>query len=341
MKTAFLVLLCVLVALTTVTDARRKKRSARLRLKASPRVVAAGISEELTLDCRPPGSVDDVLWAFLLIVDFENVNGTISHLAQQTSETQIIDETNRTTAEGYNQMSQDDELSFLTVTVEDPSEEDEGVYSCRFIYLDLDYQVKTLSASVNVTVKVVPEGVEYIPPPPVSEGCDCDAIWDEINNIKSTLAEDNARLRTEVQGHDDSCRVSFAARFQKRSGYTLQSEAPVVFDAIISNKGSAYNTNNGEFIAPCAGQYFFALTVRSFQTMDSGYVEGIIMRDGKPEARTSVFLDHDGDNYQSASTDVVLTLAQGEKVNVQLRTTSSGEFVGEDYTIFSGFFLYP
>ena len=60
-----------------------------------------------------------------------------------------------------------------------------------------------------------------------------------------------------------------------------------------------------------------------------------------PQARTSVLTDHHSQNTQSASQDVVLTLTKGEKVNVHLMSTSMGVITGEDFSIFSGFFLHP
>lgn len=59
------------------------------------------------------------------------------------------------------------------------------------------------------------------------------------------------------------------------------------------------------------------------------------------QVRTSVFIDTAIDNYQSASNGVVLTLKKGQEVKVVVDTTSAGEFVGAEYSVFSGFFLFP
>lgn len=344
MRAALVCLLCALVAAVVIAEDP-------LDLKATPRVVAIGISEDLTIDCRPPDSLDDVMFAFLVLVDHEDVNGTITHIAQQSTLTKLLVEDNRTSAKGHTQEEGSDAPSHLTVTIQEPMEEDEGIYTCKFVYLSTEYEVNSMVASINVSVQEVPMAEPYIVPPvlqPVvaaAPGCDCnkiDEIWDEINILKETLLVDNTALKTQFASLDDSCKVSFSARIGQERGYLFKTEEPIVFDAIISNRGGAYSASTGEFEAPCAGQYSFALAVRSFQNMDSGVVEAIIQRDGKPEARTAVFNDFNTDHYESASTSVVLTLAKGDKVNVILHTTSNmGEILGDEYTIFSGMFVSP
>lgn len=106
-------------------------------------------------------------------------------------------------------------------------------------------------------------------------------------------------------------------------------------------QGGAYSNETGEFTAPCAGQYSFLLSMRTHQQDDSGYVEGVIEHNGKPMARTSVFTETNQDHYEQATNGVVLTLAEGDKVQVRIQTTSAGQFYGDDWTVFSGFYISP
>ncbi|CAG5114793.1 unnamed protein product, partial [Candidula unifasciata] len=171
----------------------------------------------------------------------------------------------------------------------------------------------------------------------LASDCGCHDVWVEIDKLKGYIRRglkqnaDNKDYNTFFFISIEKCRVSFSARFAKRNGYAIRDE----------EIGGAYDSSTGVFSAPCDGQYFVTASLRSHQAMDSGYVEGVIAVDKEPKARTSVFIDAPVDNIQSATNGVVLTLRSGQKVAVVVKTTSSGEIIGEDYSVFSGFFLFP
>ncbi|KAK3783851.1 hypothetical protein RRG08_031692 [Elysia crispata] len=242
---------------------------------------------------------------------------------------------NRTQAEA-NLKSPDggDSSTFLTVKILEPVESDSGTYECQILYLDNDKDIQNVVSSATVNVTAVP------PPnfvPQTSDSCECEDIMSEIDAIKASLASGGpgaAPTSTE-------CQVSFSAQFQSRNGYLIEDDATAVFDSTTSNKGGAYDTSTGEFTAPCAGQYFFTVVMRSHQDMDAGYVDAVLKVDDSEMARTSVFTDSAISNMQQATTGSIVTLTEGQKVKVVIQTTSSGELIGTEYSVFSGFYVSP
>ncbi|BFZ14036.1 hypothetical protein BsWGS_17075 [Bradybaena similaris] len=331
----YLALLLIAAVSTSLSEARNRRSVGSMTLRATPRVAVLGLTDGIRLDCRPAPTVKNVLMAVLIHLERLDVNGTVLIASQRINTLEIPDE-NRTTADGYLQTDKHDKESFLTVNIKSPTLEDDGVYQCRFAFIDVDWGVHTLGAKVNVTVTELPPP-HYTP----ASDCDCDNVWTEIEKLKAALAARPEQTVQPAGSVNEKCRVSFSARFASRHGNEIRAGKAAIFNDVISSKGGAYDTSTGAFSAPCDGQYFFTLTLRSHQARDSGYVDGVIAVDNEPKARTSVFIDAPLDNYQTATNGVVLNLKSGQKVTVLVKATSSGEFVGEEYSVFSGFYLFP
>lgn len=335
----FLAVLLFAALTTPLSDARSRRSVGSLTVRSTPRIAVEGLTEDIRLDCRPTLTVQNVLMAVLIHLERLDENGTTSLVASQRINNLMVADNNRTTADGYLQLDSTDKESFLTVYISKPTLEDDGIYQCRFAFIDDALAVHMLGSKVNVTVKELPPP-DYIP----AVDCGCPDVWIEIDKLKAALEARPTQVTEAVQpvpALDEKCRVSFSAGFAKRNGYEIRDETIAIFDHVISNKGEAYDSSTGVFLAPCDGQYFVTVSLRTQQTMDSGYVEGVIVVDNEPKARTSVFIDAPVDNIQSAANGVVLTLKSGQKVAVVVKTTSSGEIIGEDYSVFSGFFLFP
>ncbi|XP_059141540.1 uncharacterized protein LOC131929392 [Physella acuta] len=335
---------CLVAVLTILAavDVRCRPQKAEIRLRNLART-----SDLIELQCSIEGKIDDFRRAMGLTL-FKV--GSLEDLAYAYPNSEAEGPNNRTSVKG--QLS--GTSGYLSVLIAEIDEEDEGEYTCIFEYKDRSNKAQELNSTINITYEPTMAAVTAF------NSCDCDAFQDAITIIRGEingLTEKNKQLtsrieRLESKGPtvhvgtgletiDDTCRVSFTARFETRKGYVILGEQTAQFDSVVSNKGDAYDTTTGTFTAPCNGQYFFSVTLRSHQDLDSGYVDGVIQVDGVEKARTSVYINAPIENYQSATNGVVLTLEKGQKVNVLIKTTSSGEFVGEGYSTFSGFYISP
>lgn len=354
---SLLALVCGLVALGVANAL--PKPAPGVTLTASSSEVYAGVNDELTLDCRAEG-LDDVHMDMIMALFHDDTNGTITPIAKQiVGNTILIVENNSTSAVGDSKGLQDANESYLTVTIADPEVADGGVYSCNFEYFTDEFGRQEYSSSVNVSVIVVPENVTLVFDVPEEENvtcCCCAELKAEIAEMRATLMSENIMLKEHLADRHEhkaaaaaapvaagECTASFAARFTGKDGdqYGPQffQNMPVVFDNVINNRGDAFSGMDGTFVAPCTGQYFFTLALRSYQSYDTGSVEGVITKNGEPQARTYVYYNHDSDNYASSSTAVTLTLEVGDKVGVALETTSTGYLGAAEYSVFSGFYL--
>lgn len=224
---------------------------------------------------------------------------------------------------------------------DDPETVKEATFRCRFGYLNMEHDFQFHLVHDNVTVSLI-EPAEPTPPPLLALGdCACDQVWAEVKSLRETLIAQNVALKKQLTAYDDACRVSFTAKLKEAKNTGFHSNRHVKFDAVISNKGEAYNVTTGSFEAPCSGQYYFRVSLRTQQEFDSGHVDAAIEVDDVEVARTSVFTSDRVDHYEQASNGLVLTLTQGAQVRVRIQTNSQGRIYGDGYSIFSGFFISP
>ncbi|XP_060579687.1 cerebellin-4-like isoform X2 [Ruditapes philippinarum] len=128
------------------------------------------------------------------------------------------------------------------------------------------------------------------------------------------------------------------AFFAKRNAHLQHASAhqTVIFDAIVTNLGNAYNSSAGVFVAPVAGTYVFSTTLISinFQSAHAQFaVNGA--------AITNMYVSQ-GDattGDDTTSQTIVLQLQKGDDVSIQNKDPDRG-FHGISHSIFSGFLLY-
>lgn len=310
-----------------------------LQFFAEPSNVVNDTTDSLEITCKAPGILADVNLIILMQVDQVDGNKSTTIASRRMGSkdgTVVLVEDERKTAEGE---LNGGKTAYITVTIASPVKEDTGVYRCRFAYLDMSvFKFNLLEETVNVTFT---EPDEPTPEPVAVGDCSCDQVWVEVKNLRETLIAENTELKNQLMSYDDSCRVSFTAKLEGRLGPQFRSNGLVVFDTVTSNKGEAYDGEKGIFTAPCNGQYFIRLTMRTHQTLDAGYVDGALEVNGDEVARTSVFTEDQRDHYEQASNGLVLTLKKGDEVQVRVQTNSGGRIFGDVFSFFTGFFISP
>ncbi|KAK3097904.1 hypothetical protein FSP39_014297 [Pinctada imbricata] len=105
----------------------------------------------------------------------------------------------------------------------------------------------------------------------------------------------------------------------------------IKYDKVLTNKGSAYNTNTGIFTCPTTGTYVFTWSTMS--GVYSNICDATIYHNGNGLLLSSS--NEGGGSYEEvASNTLVLTMAVGDRVWIQ---TGTGTFCnGYPWTGFSG-----
>ena len=125
--------------------------------------------------------------------------------------------------------------------------------------------------------------------------------------------------------------IAFFAKLSKDFKNANQNQT-IVFDQVITNKGSGYHSSHGIFTCTTPGLYVFSTTLLT----NSPYAQAKLM---KNEARIEVL--NVGGHWEQASHTVVIDLEAGDLVSIESETSSAQvEFSGFDYSSFSGFLLY-
>ncbi|KAM3590109.1 uncharacterized protein V6R79_003983 [Siganus canaliculatus] len=110
----------------------------------------------------------------------------------------------------------------------------------------------------------------------------------------------------------------------------------LIFQRIFSNMGSGYDQNTGIFTAPVNGVYFFSFSTYGYNTHVTG---AILMRNGVRQVSTYDSPSTDGSD--SSGNAVVLQLAAGDKVHVELWDDGRVFDNLNGHTTFSGFLVFP
>ena len=115
----------------------------------------------------------------------------------------------------------------------------------------------------------------------------------------------------------ESSKVCFTAHLSSPVGslnnkYSYSSRT-VVYDRVVTNKGSAYNTADGVFTAPRAGTYIF---IWNGQTGGENFCYLYLYKNGN-SVNLAAFSDSRHSVYDGGSMSVVLELAPGDRVWVR------------------------
>ncbi|XP_037614187.1 complement C1q-like protein 4 [Sebastes umbrosus] len=110
----------------------------------------------------------------------------------------------------------------------------------------------------------------------------------------------------------------------------------LIFKRVFSNTGNGYDQNTGIFTAPVNGLYFFSFSTYGYNTHVMG---AILMKDGVRQIST--YDNPSADGSDSSSNAVVLQLAAGDKVYMELWDNGRVFDNLNGQTTFSGFLVFP
>uniref|UniRef100_UPI003AAFF27E cerebellin-1-like n=1 Tax=Centroberyx gerrardi TaxID=166262 RepID=UPI003AAFF27E len=110
----------------------------------------------------------------------------------------------------------------------------------------------------------------------------------------------------------------------------------LVFKQVFSNTGNGYDQNTGIFTAPVNGLYYFSFSTYGYNTHLMG---AILMKNGIRQVST--YEDRSADGSDSSSNAVILQLADGDEVYMELWENARVFDNLNGHTTFSGFLLFP
>ena len=118
---------------------------------------------------------------------------------------------------------------------------------------------------------------------------------------------------------------------------SLETQQTIIFDNVVTNLGSGYDGQDGQFTVPRAGLYFFATSLMAFP---NHYIHAEVVHNGKNVAY--VFAANSatslGDDTGTAVMNLVLQA--GDKVWVRHRSDpGSAAYLESPYSTFSGFLI--
>uniref|UniRef100_A0A8C5BYZ6 C1q domain-containing protein n=2 Tax=Gadus morhua TaxID=8049 RepID=A0A8C5BYZ6_GADMO len=113
-------------------------------------------------------------------------------------------------------------------------------------------------------------------------------------------------------------------------------ETTLVFTKTLTNVGQAYNQTTGIFRAPLRGLYCFLFTVADFL---KGY-RGVYLYRNEERVLFSLELNGHG-GYASSSAATPLLLEAGETVSLRLPGSYRLYDDNRNFSLFSGFLLFP
>lgn len=140
------------------------------------------------------------------------------------------------------------------------------------------------------------------------------------------------------EGITDSAIVksAFTAAVTQTIRASRNSDKIIVYDVVITNIGGNFDGDTGIFTAPANGAYVFMMNIHRAAVTKSPYVK--LMKEGEMQVATYDYGTSDA--YDTASNSIILELAEGEQVWLQLDQGNEINSNSNKYTTFSGYLLF-
>ncbi|KAK2826844.1 hypothetical protein Q5P01_021058 [Channa striata] len=155
--------------------------------------------------------------------------------------------------------------------------------------------------------------------------------------VSVRLNETNQRLQEVTNTDSGELKVAFSAGLTDSGSIgPFDKETTLIFSKTITDVGQAYNQSAGVFTAPIRGLYFFSFTAADYL---KGYMGLYLYRNNQPITFNLDLNDHGG--YTSTSNSVALQLEVGDRVRLSLPATYRLYDDSRNFSIFSGFLIFP
>ncbi|XP_047194913.1 complement C1q-like protein 4 isoform X1 [Hippoglossus stenolepis] len=188
--------------------------------------------------------------------------------------------------------------------------------------------LEALEARLNATVDEL-----------TGQKADMDKLKEENKDLQTRLNASEMEIdKLKQSGGKAAPQIAFSASLSN-SGEIYSgpcTDKSLIFKRVFSNTGDAYDQNTGIFTAPVGGSYFFSFSTYGYNTHVMG---AMLMKNGLLQISTHESPTADGSD--SSSNSVVLRLAAGDKVHVELWDNGRVFDNLNGHTTFSGFLLFP
>ncbi|XP_035529476.1 complement C1q tumor necrosis factor-related protein 3-like [Morone saxatilis] len=210
----------------------------------------------------------------------------------------------------------------------------------RTVDLDRDFEGHPLEVRLNVSEKQL----EDLKTENTVQSVQLSLIESRLTDSQNSRSALEGRLTStetkldQLENHTaDELKVAFSAGLTDSGSVgPFDEETTLIFSKTITNVGQAYNQTAGVFTAPVRGLYFFSFTAADYL---KGYMGLYLYRNNQPIIFNLDLNDHGG--YASSSSGVALQLEEGDRVCLSLPASYRLYDDSRNFSIFSGFLLFP
>ncbi|XP_068444402.1 cerebellin 11 [Clinocottus analis] len=187
--------------------------------------------------------------------------------------------------------------------------------------------IEALEARVNATVDELK-----------GQKAEADKLKEENEGLKTRLSATEEEINKLKQSNANAPRIAFSASLANFGEIYKGpcTDKALIYKRVFSNTGDGYDQNTGVFTAPVGGLYFFSFSTYGYNTHNTG---AILVKNGALQISTHEGVTVDGSD--SSSNAVVLQLAAGDKVSMELWDDGRVFDNMNGHTTFSGFLVFP
>jgi len=147
----------------------------------------------------------------------------------------------------------------------------------------------------------------------------------------------NTGLNIDSSGRVSAPRQPSFAAYRNQTGWTVNANTEMVFNATRHNIGSHYSTSNGRFTAPRAGSYFFSFWSIHNTNVNSAYVR--LYKNGARLYGGDIHFTFDqSGHWDNVAFSQVLELSANDYVSIY-NGNPAVNYHGNHWQLFSGYFL--
>lgn len=150
------------------------------------------------------------------------------------------------------------------------------------------------------------------------------------------MASGTERMRIHSAGYTTKYTPSFLA--YKNNGNYTSGGVDIVWNTVVHNEGSHYDSSNGRFTAPVAGKYFFSVMGSITGGAHNGSMHRLHINGTAQAAIWPIF--NSNENHTSHANSFILSLNASDYVTIKSASASATWYGGvNSHNYFSGFLV--